>query len=680
MVPKIKQLVPIFCHLIEFAANLRCIMWHRFIIVNPGRSLLLICLFCFGFLIPSKAQYEYVDTVSIRKQINTTSIDSVRSRLYGILGWEMRFSNQPKAVELADSMILLSTVSRDYIRLAEAYRIKGFVKVVNQDIAGCLKMYEQGIWYAKKAKSKYYESAILNLIAGMYQDKGDYDQSIQFFLEAGKAAEESKSAEMIAFSANCIAEAYSDAGRPISFTRPFYEKALREVLPRNNWQYAGMIHSNMAKEYMMAGYADSALKETEASIRYLNKVNRKGYVYATCATDIGEMLTKLKAYKEAEQFLLEAYHILDSLKTKDNRLIVLSALSNLYVESGQYAKAKEKVRLLLSLAEAYKSKIFLRNAYKILSEIAEKKGQPDSALHYYKMYKDWNDTIFNENKERTIANAESRMKETLQAKENEQLKSTNTRLRNNSLIAGAVACILLLLAMIIVLANRKIKQKNIVLESQKQMIEKQSAEKDILLREIHHRVKNNLQVVSSLLNLQVASISDQKAIDALMASQKRVKAISLIHQNLYAFEDLSTISFTSYVQELYSDLRQLYNKGNIELVCTAATPQLAFDIERSVPLGLILNEVITNALKHAFDGREEGIINISCSADEDSLLTIIVADNGIGLPVSFENHQSSSLGFRIIRELTRQLKGTVTCEVDKGTTFIFRIPQTRFKA
>lgn len=250
-----------------------------------------------------------------------------------------------------------------------------------------------------------------------------------------------------------------------------------------------MIHSNMAKEYMMAGYADSALKETEASIRYLNKVNRKGYVYATCATDIGEMLTRLKAYKEAEQYLLEAYHILDSLKTKDNRLIVLSALSNLYVESGQYAKATERVRLLLSLAEAYKSKIFLRNAYKVLSEIAEKKGQSDSALRYYKMYKDWNDTIFNENKERTIANAESRMKETLQAKENEQLKSTNTRLRNNSLIAGAVACILLLSAMIIVLANRKIKQKNIVLESQKQMIEKQSAEKDILLREIHHRVK-----------------------------------------------------------------------------------------------------------------------------------------------------------------------------------------------
>jgi two-component system, sensor histidine kinase PdtaS len=680
MVPKIQQLVPIFCPLFLFAANLQYVMWHGLTILKSRRFFLLSCIICFVFSIESKAQYNYVDTDLIRKQINTIKEDSTLSRLYGILAWELRFSNQPKAVELADSMIQLSSKAKDNIRLAEAYRIKGFVKVVNQDIEGCLKMYELGIQYAKKAKSKYYESAILNLIGGMYQDKGDFDQSIQFFLEANKAAEESKSSEMIAFSANSMAEAYSDAGRPISFTRPFYEKALQEVLPRKNWQYAGMIHSNMAKEYMMAGKSDSALMETEASIGYLNRVRMKGYVYATCATDIGETLTKLKAYKKAEQYLVEAYQILDSLKTKDNRLIVLSALSTLYVESGQYKKATERVRMLLFLANEYKSKIFLRNAYKVLSEIAEKTGRTDSALHYFKTYHEWNDKIFNENKERTIANAESRMKETLQAKENEQLKSSNTRLRNNNLIAAAVACILLLLALMIVFANRKIKQKNLALESQKQMIEKQSAEKDILLREIHHRVKNNLQVVSSLLNLQVASISDQKAIDALMASQKRVKAISLIHQNLYAFEDLSTISFTSYVQELYNDLRQLYNKGSIELICTAATPQLEFDIERSVPLGLILNEAITNALKHAFNGREEGVINISCSADEDGLLTIIVADNGLGLPISFDNHQSSSLGFRIIKELTRQLKGTVTCEVDKGTIFIFRIPQTRLKA
>ncbi|HCL04877.1 MAG TPA: hypothetical protein DHW64_02470 [Chitinophagaceae bacterium] len=649
-------------------------------ILKPVKKILQMLVCSFLFLQTARAQYNYVDTKIIREQINSAAADSTRSRLYGILAWEMRFSNQQKAVELADSMLLLSTPAKDYVRLAEAYRIKGFVKVVNQDLNGCLEMYAKGMEQAKKAKSSYYQASFLNLTAGMYQDKGDFDKAIQYYLEALKVAEDGKESEMIASVTNNVAEAYSDAGRPISFTRPFYERSLQEVLPRKNWQYAGMIHSNMAKEYMMAGSPDSARMEIRASIGYLDKVKIKGYVYATCMTDIGEILTKLKNYKEAEQYLLEAYQILDSLKTSDNILIVLSALSNLYVESGQRNKAMEKGQQLLYLAKQYRSKLFLRNAYKVLAETAEQKGRLDSALFYYKDYKRWNDSIFNENKERTIANAESRLKLTLQGKENEQLKISNTRLRNNSLLVAAVACILLLAALIIVLANRKIKQKNQALELQKQLIEKQSAEKDILLREIHHRVKNNLQVVSSLLNLQAASITDTKAIDALMASQKRVKAISLIHQNLYAFEDLSTISFTSYIQELYNDLRQLYNKGNIELICTAATEQLEFDIERSVPLGLILNEVLTNALKYAFEGREQGTITISCTSDAEKLLTIIVADNGIGLSVPFEDHISGSLGFRIIRELTRQLKGTVSCEVNNGTIFVFRIPQSRWKA
>ncbi len=680
MVPKLQRLVPIFCSLFSFAAYLHYIMLQVVHILKRGSCFLLLLCCSFLFLTELKAQYNYVDMDLLRQQINTATSDSTRSRLFGILGWEMRFSNQPKAVELADSMLLLSTPAKDYIRLAEAYRIKGFVKVVNQDIEGCLKMYEQGIVYAKKAKSKYYESAILNLIGGMYQDKGDYDQSIAFFLEAQKAAEESKSSEMIAFTANCMAEAYSDAGRPIGFTRPFYEKALREVLPRENWQYAGMIHSNMAKEYMMAGRPDSAMIETAASVNYLNKVKRKGYVYATCATDIGEMLTNLKAYKEAEQYLLEAYYILDSLKTKDNKLIVLSALSNLYVESGQYNKAIERGRTLLYLADQYKSKIFLRNAYKVLSETAEKKGQTDTALVYYKNYKRWNDSVFNDNKERTIANAESKAKLTIQAKENEQLKVSNTRLRNNSLLAAAVACILLLTALVIVFAYRKIKQKNLALELQKQVIEKQSGEKGLLLKEIHHRVKNNLQVVSSLLNLQAASITDQEAIDALMASQKRVKAISLIHQNLYGFEELSTVSFALYIHELYNDLRQLYNKGNIELICSTEPENLVFDIEKSVPLGLIMNEVMINALKYAFEKQEQGIITISCKAEADGQLMLRIADNGIGLPKPFDSHEADSLGFRIIRELTRQLKGTVSCEVNNGTIYVFRIPQNRLKA
>lgn len=636
---------------------------------------------CCFIQLRSKAQYAIIDTAAIYAQMKTAKYDSTLSRLYGIIGWELRFSNRPKAMQLADQMEAISLPAKDYIRLAEAYRIRGFVKVVDQDLKGCLEMYGIGMEYAKKAKSIYYQISFLNLIGGMYHDKGDFDVSIQYYLEALKMAEANNESEMIASVSNNIAEAYSDAGRSIGFTRPFYEKALAQVIPRENWQYAGMIHSNMAKEYMMVNKLDSARMEIQLSESYLAKVGIKGYVYATCATDIGEILTTLKQYKLAERYLVEATYIIDSLKLTDNRLITLSALTNLYAASGQYDKAKEKALLLLQMSTTYRAKPFLRSAYKILAEISEASGQPDVALVFYKQYQRWNDSIYNESKEKAITNAENRIKLSKQASENDQLKQMNARLRDNNLLTLSVAILLLVIAIIVVAAYRKTRQQNKRLEVQKQTIETQSKEKDLLIREVHHRVKNNLQVVSSLLNLQAATLTDKQAIEALNTSQKRIKAISLIHQNLYGFDQLSTISFSAYISELYEDLRQLYNMGSISLYCTTDPEDLNFDIERSVPLGLIINEVITNALKYAFNEKEYGQIAISCKQMEDGFIEMKIADDGAGLVEAFENERTNSLGFRIIQELTKQLKGTVTCTAkqNEGTAFSFRFPTSSLK-
>jgi two-component sensor histidine kinase len=624
------------------------------------------------------AQYAYVNTASIRQQINEAKADTTRTRLYAMLGWEYRFSNQTHALALADSIITLATPTKDYTRLAEAYRIKGFVKIVNQDIAGCLNMYNQGLVFAKKAKSAYYTASIINLTAGMYQDKGDYDRAIDLYHQALKIAEDGRESEMIASVSNNIAEAYSDAGRSISFTKPFYVKALNEVLPRENWQYAGMIHSNMAKEYMMANMPDSARMEIRLSAYYLNKVGIRGYVYATCATDIAEILTSLQEYNTAENYLQEAYRILDSIGTTDNLLIVLHAMGNLYLNNGKTVLAVQTGHHLLKLAQQYHSKQHQRNAYKILSQAAEKKGQTDSALVFYKLYKSWNDSLFNETREQLIANAESRMKLQKQAVENNELKASNASLRGNILLTSTVAIILLLLTLLIILAYRKIRQKNLALEEQKQVIEKQHTEKDILLREVHHRVKNNLQVVSSLLNLQAATVHDQSARDSLMIGQKRIKAISLIHQNLYRFDNLGNLSLSDYVQELFKDLRQLYQQGDISLSITTNPADLVFEVEKSVPLGLIFNEVMTNALKYAFEGRKTGTIRVEAALDQSgNILVLQIGDNGIGLQIPFTDTHESGLGFKIIRELTRQLKGSVHCEVNNGTQFTFLLPHTK---
>eukprot|EP01136_Pigoraptor_vietnamica_P025417 Opistho-1_new@79428 len=172
-------------------------------------------------------------------------------------------------------------------------------------------------------------------------------------------------------------------------------------------------------------------------------------------------------------------------------------------------------------------------------------------------------------RKKTITEAENRVKliqkelevkyeAEKKAKENQALKLSNLALQNRTIAAIIIAILLLVLGVVLVLAYRIKMRQNQQLEKQKELIEQQSAEKDTLIREINHRVKNNLQVISSLLNLQAHSLTDPQAIEALRDSHKRVKAISLIHQKLYGFESIAAIPLEEYISSLFADLKMVY--------------------------------------------------------------------------------------------------------------------------
>ncbi len=648
---------------------------------------LFFCLLFCSLQLPeiAKSQYPVIDQAAVKKQIEQTGIDSTRSRLCGILGWSLRFTDTKESQRLADEMIRLSTPKNDYLRLAEAYRIKGFAKVLAQDLSGTLDMYAIGEGYAKKANSGYMLASFKSLIAGMYQDKGDFDKAIGFYIEGLKIAESYKDPEMTATLANNLAEAYSDAGRPVGFTLPYYEKALKEETAMANWQYVGMICSNIAKEEMMAGNHSKAEKYAKLAIENIRKKNDRAYVYATVISDIGEVYSGLGKYPEAENYLLEGFRILDSIGTRDNKLIPLSALSKMYAKQGRRTEAVLYAKRLLDLAGAFHTKLFLRDGYKVLSDVEKQKGDAATALKYYEEYKRWNDSIYNESREKSIANAEGRIKlsqkelevaseSEKKTRENNELRQSNQGLQVRSIIAIGMAIVLLLTGIMLALVNRDKTRRNIELEAQKKIIEKQSAEKDTLIREINHRVKNNLQVISSLLNLQANSITDPTAIDALRETHKRVKAISLIHQKLYGFENIASIPLEEYIEALYKDIRMVHAAGHIQLVCRVNPKGFCLDIESAIPVGLILNEIITNALKYAFAGREKGTVVVEFTGRKDQQHYLIVHDDGIGLPDGFDPEKTESLGFRIVRELTRQLRGTLSYASEQGSVFQVNFP------
>jgi PAS domain S-box-containing protein len=194
-------------------------------------------------------------------------------------------------------------------------------------------------------------------------------------------------------------------------------------------------------------------------------------------------------------------------------------------------------------------------------------------------------------------------------------------------------------------------------------------EKEILLKEIHHRVKNNLQIISSLLNLQSAHIRDPRALEVFKEGQGRVRSMALIHEKLYQSDDLARVDFSEYISNLAAYLFRSYevNAGAVRLNVEAEDVLLGVDT--AIPCGLIINELVSNSLKHAFPGGGGGLINITLRPASRDRLTLTVADDGVGLPPGFDVRNTPSLGLQLVNTLARQLGGEVGVGDGAGAEF-----------
>jgi PAS domain S-box-containing protein len=201
-------------------------------------------------------------------------------------------------------------------------------------------------------------------------------------------------------------------------------------------------------------------------------------------------------------------------------------------------------------------------------------------------------------------------------------------------------------------------------------------EKELLLREIHHRVKNNMQIISSLLNLQSSQVFDKRDADLFTVVQDRVKSMGLIHGNLYQSEDLSSIKLKDYINTLASELLNTYAaNSNIKLV--THIEDISLNIETAIPLGLIINELVTNSLKHAFpDSKGEISIDAHIKGEE---IVLIIKDNGMGLPSDFEIKNPKKLGFKLVNSLVEQIESTIELDRSQRTEFKIKFKELKYK-
>ena len=203
-------------------------------------------------------------------------------------------------------------------------------------------------------------------------------------------------------------------------------------------------------------------------------------------------------------------------------------------------------------------------------------------------------------------------------------------------------------------------------------------EKNILIQEIHHRVKNNMQIISSLLSLQTQYVDDKEAVDLLKESQNRVMSMAMIHEKIYLSKDLIHINFQDYIRNLVSNLFNSYDVEKYRIKPTLEIDDVNLNIETAVPCGLIISELVSNSLKYAFPDDMEGEIYISLKANSDKF-RLIISDNGIGLPEEFDFENIGSLGLLLVNNLTEQIDGEIKINRKNGTEYDISFKELEYK-
>jgi two-component sensor histidine kinase len=422
------------------------------------------------------------------------------------------------------------------------------------------------------------------------------------------------------------------------------------------------------------------LKKPEKALNFMKVFPEKlllpkteaDYIYTTLCYLL--IYTELKRYDEAQVYANEMLQLIKLQEPESSDMSnFYTSLAKYYLDSRQYMHAG----IYVSKSDSSTRKSGGVSRRKVAFQL---KFRLDTALHHYKSaianlleYEKMKDSIFNETNNKQIKQLEIEYETEKNKNEitglNQKNQAQQNRLDREKLIGNFTIAGLVLLTIIIGLLYRqyRLKQQSskVILHKNKQL-QHLLTEKEWLVKEIHHRVKNNFHIVASLLEIQSSYLKNKEALSAIKQSQDRIHSMSIIHQKLYQSETLSTIHMPEYIYELVEYLRESYGiRENIRFELNIEKIEL--NHASAITLGLILNEAITNAIKYAFTGNEEGKISISLSHISDSQISLIIADNGRGLPIDFDSKIGASMGMELLQGLTDDLGGNFSIETKQGT-------------
>ncbi len=487
------------------------------------------------------------------------------------------------------------------------------------------------------------------IFAAAYFELGDMHNAIEQFRLQIEVANEIGNLHREAGTYNNLGLAWLEVNEPDSAIEAFndaksvWERYLetRESVIRNDLFFPEVVNGNIGYAYNQKGLYVQAIPLLKSEMQ-VHSFNRNYHSMANALNELSRSYFGLNDFEmslsllDSASILLEEFpgHTSGIINNMEYKISVLQELD-------QYEEAYYTYKQLI--------------AYQDSIAVIQDKERLDVLQVVYEV----------EQKNREIQEQE------LRALTAESI-AQDRRVRSRFLFTGLIVS-LMVVAFYIVLATQR-KRKNNKIAEKNSIIEQSLQEKEMLLKEIHHRVKNNLQVISSLLSLQSDTLEDDASIQAIENSQQRVMSMSLVHESLYQTEEIKEIDVKEYIPRLYEYLSGIFgiNKNGVEV--QYALPSIKLDTKRAIPFGLMLNEVITNAFKYAFIPEKKGVLTFTAEVQEQHM-TLTISDNGPGFEESDYDHSGTeSLGMQLIDDMAHQLKARKKLTMNGGSTYEFTIP------
>ena len=561
--------------------------------------------------------------------------------------------------------------------IAVALNNIGYVNLTQGSAIKALGFYLKSLKIKESINDKNGIATSLNNIAQVYYDHGDIQKALEYNIKSLKIREELDDKNGITASLNNIGVIYLDQGNSNkALEYSFRSLKLNEAI--GDKKKIVIILNNIGLIYREQGVFNKVLEYYNKALK-ISKENSDKQGVAFSSNNIGVIYMTQGEYAKALEYFHNSLKLSKEVGSEREISTSLYHIGEVYLRQGKVSEADVYAKKSMNIAKKLGYPLRIRDAAELLNEIYQKQDKWKIAHQTQELFFTMRDSIRNKETEKDAIKQQA--KYDLEKKEQELEKSEQEvellssqneiqelKLNRNRILIALFSIGFGLVSILVLLVFRGNKKKKVIfklLKKQKEDITKQNEEKKVMLKEIHHRVKNNLQVVNSLLKFQSREIEDEKIIGMFNKAQKRVLSMAMLHEKLYRSDDLKNINIRDHFTVLAEDLIKNYAVGKKITLEVDIDDVDDISIETLTSLGLIISELITNSLKHAFKNTNEGIIIVSFK-QVDNVYELIIGDDGVGF---VPENKSAGLGTKLTQIFTKQLGGIIEIMNKPGTIY-----------